>query len=188
MIQEIMNIAPSSFAERLTHVIDNSVIDIFIQKTVEYPENKAIITAERTVSYRELAQQAQSLAVYLRQQGIKYESPVAILLEPGIEQIICQVAILLAGGSCVPLDPAMPDERLGFMLQDLQVNLTLTDIKSQERPLPTNFITMNESLLKPTDAVHLLDIHSGKTHRTHILFITEYHLLRRWSATDGLCQ
>ncbi|WP_258086371.1 non-ribosomal peptide synthetase [Xenorhabdus bovienii] len=170
MIQEIMNIAPSSFAERLTHVIDNSVIDIFIQKTVEYPENKAIITAERTVSYRELAQQAQSLAVYLRQQGVKYESPVAILLEPGIEQIICQVAILLAGGSCVPLDPAMPDERLGFMLQDLQVNLTLTDIKSQERPLPTNFITMNESLLKPTDAVHLLDIHSGKTHRTHILF------------------
>ncbi|CDH07851.1 hypothetical protein XBO1_600078 [Xenorhabdus bovienii str. oregonense] len=170
MIQKVMSITPSSFAERLTHVIDNSVIDIFIQKAVEYPENKAIITAERTVSYRELAQKAQSLAVYLRRQGVEYESPVAILLEPGIEQIICQVAILLAGGSCVPLDPAMPDERLGFMLQDLQVNLTLTETKSQARSLPTNFITLSESLLKPTDAVHLLDIHSGRTHRTHILF------------------
>nr|WP_281244121.1 AMP-binding protein [Xenorhabdus japonica] len=128
------------------------------------------MTEERTVSYRKLAQQAQLLAVHLYKMGIQHETPVAVLLEPGIEQIIAQIAILLVGGSCVPLDTTMPDDRLCFMLQDLQINLTLTIPQFQERTLPTDFIIINQDVLKSPETGHFPLVHGGKNHRTHILF------------------
>ncbi|MDC9588447.1 amino acid adenylation domain-containing protein [Xenorhabdus sp. XENO-10] len=156
--------------QKTKNSINYDLIDIFIQKAKEYPEHHAIITEERTVSYRKLAQQAQSLAVHLYKMGIQHETPVAILLEPGIEQIIAQIAILLVGGSCVPLDPTMPDDRLCFMLQDLQINLTLTIPQFQERTLPTDFIIINQDVLESPETVHFPLVHGGKNHRTHILF------------------
>ncbi|CEE93096.1 hypothetical protein XNA1_3360001 [Xenorhabdus nematophila str. Anatoliense] len=91
-------------------------------------------------------------------------------LEPGIEQIISQIAILMVGGSCVPLDPAMPDSRLCFMLQDLKINLTLTTHQYQERVLPTGFVIIHENILKNPRTKDLPNIHRCKSHRSHVLF------------------
>jgi non-ribosomal peptide synthetase component F len=122
------------------------------------------------VDYAELAHQAQSLAVSLRQFGVQHEMPIAILLAPGIEQTISQIAILLVGGSCVPLDPAMPDERLNFMLQDLQVSLTITDAQSQGRTLLTRFIIFEKLPLADINDADLSRTYDALTQRTHILF------------------
>ncbi|MEK9498609.1 amino acid adenylation domain-containing protein [Photorhabdus sp. P32] len=167
----IETISDSQFVEEKPKESTHSgLIDIFIQKATEYPDHPAITTTECTINYRELTQKAQSLAVYLYKIGVQHETPVAILLEPGIEYIIAQVAILLAGGSCVPLDPSMPDQRLCFMLQDLQINLTLTDIQSKERALSTNFVIMDQDVPETSEFVYLSNVHSRKNHRTHILF------------------
>ncbi|WP_145512575.1 amino acid adenylation domain-containing protein [Yersinia kristensenii] len=116
------------------------LLNLFLQQVEQYPHNPAVITAERTISYAELARQAQSLAAYLLELGVKNETPVATLLKSGIEQVVCQVAILLAGGSCVPLSVTSPDERLNFMLQEVQASFTITDRLSDGRPLLTQFI------------------------------------------------
>ncbi|PHM37898.1 non-ribosomal peptide synthetase [Xenorhabdus innexi] len=170
MTNTVIKTTPHGFWGELTYPVNHDLINIFIQKSVEYSEHPAIITEERTISYRELIHQARSLAFYLFNLGVKHETPVGILLEPGIEQIISQVAILMAGGSCVPLDPTVPDDRLCFMLQDLQINLTLTTQKYQSRSLPTNFITINQDILEKSIIVYFPKINREKNHRTHILF------------------
>ncbi|MBD2814037.1 amino acid adenylation domain-containing protein [Xenorhabdus sp. Flor] len=170
MIHTMINTTVYNFESKSTPPTDYDLINILIQKTSENPDHHAIITEERTISYRELVHQARSLAFHLYNLGVKNEIPVAILLEPGIEQVISQVAILMVGGSCVPLDPAMPDNRLCFMLQDLQINLTLTTHRYQDRTLPTDFVIINKNILEISKTEDLPNIYRGKNHRSHILF------------------
>ena len=49
-----------------------------------------------------------------------------LCLERSPEMVSGVLAILIAGGACVPLDPAYPRERLAFMLQDSGAPLLLT--------------------------------------------------------------
>ncbi|WP_340611026.1 amino acid adenylation domain-containing protein [Xenorhabdus bharatensis] len=170
MTNTVMNETPHNFWSKLIYPDNSDLINILIQKAIEHPEHPAIISEGKTISYRGLIHQARSLAFYLYNLGVKHETPVGILMEPGIEQIISQVAILMAGGSCVPLDPTLPDARLCFMLQDLQVKLTLTIQEYKDRILPTNFIMINQEVLENSIIVYFPNIHREKNHRTHILF------------------
>ena len=47
-------------------------------------------------------------------------------MERGLEMVVGLLGILKAGGAYLPLDPSYPPERLGFMLEDAQVSVVLT--------------------------------------------------------------
>src|SRR5205807_1603199 len=82
-------------------------------------------------SYRELNRRANQLAHRLLQLGAGRESVVGLCVERSPEAIVAILAVHKAGAAYVPLDPAYPPERLGFMLEDASVRLLLT----QERLL-----------------------------------------------------
>ena len=46
---------------------------------------------------------------------------VGLYLERSLEMVVGLLGILKAGAAYLPLDPALPDERLAFLLQDSQV-------------------------------------------------------------------
>ena len=46
-------------------------------------------------------------------------------MERSIDMIVGLLAILKAGGAYVPLDPTYPKERLGFMLEDSKVRISV---------------------------------------------------------------
>lgn len=143
---------------------------LFLQQVTQNPAHPAIISPEYTLSYAQLAEQAQILAIQLYQKGIQPEEPVGILLGSGAEHIICQLAVLLAGGTCVPLHPSLPDDRLDFMLREVKAKLTITDAPSASRPLSTHFISF-ESDRTITNTPSELPVRSkGLNQRSHILF------------------
>jgi aspartate racemase len=78
------------------------------------------------LTYRELEQRANQLAHFLRKRGVERESRVGICLRRSLELPVALLAVLKAGGACVPLDPAYPKERLAYMLEDSQTSLVLT--------------------------------------------------------------
>ncbi|MCP4658779.1 MAG: amino acid adenylation domain-containing protein, partial [bacterium] len=80
---------------------------------------------QRVLSYRELNARANQVAHSLRALGVRPEIPVGIAAERGIELVVGLWGILKAGGVYLPLDPGLPEERLGFMLRDAGARVVL---------------------------------------------------------------
>ncbi|CAI2415503.1 Linear gramicidin synthase subunit D [Serratia fonticola] len=148
---------PTGFLQRFFMHVDN------------LPDKIAIITPEKMLTYHVLAKQAAIIAQILQSKGVTRETPVAILLPPGIEQIISQTGILIAQGSCVPLDPNMPEERLNDMLNDLQIQWTIVTSREKHKNLHTTLLDFHDLTLNQQHITSTYDDISPE-HRTHILF------------------
>jgi arthrofactin-type cyclic lipopeptide synthetase B len=70
------------------------------------PEDPAILLHDQTVSYKELDQQATTLANHLREAGVLPETVIGIYLDKSADMIIALLATLKAGGAYTPLDPS----------------------------------------------------------------------------------
>ncbi|NIE78631.1 amino acid adenylation domain-containing protein, partial [Pantoea sp. Ap-967] len=82
------------------------------------PEAVAVRAEEGELSYRALNEQANRLAHYLIDLGVKPDDRVAICVERGLSMVVGLLAILKAGGAYVPVDPDYPAERVRHMLTD----------------------------------------------------------------------
>jgi len=99
---------------------------LFEQQVERAPDNIAVICDEQKLTYAELNSKANQLAWYLQKLGVKAEVVVGIYAERSLNTIIAILAIFKAGGAYLPLDPAYPQERLTFMLEDSSVPILLT--------------------------------------------------------------
>ena len=90
------------------------------------PDATAIIDQKRQLNYRELNEHANRLARRLIKRGAQTGSLVGISLGRSIETVIALLGILKTGAAYVPLDPAYPEQRLDFMVEDSEVSLVVT--------------------------------------------------------------
>ncbi|WP_270171318.1 non-ribosomal peptide synthase/polyketide synthase [Paenibacillus sp. SYP-B4298] len=106
-----------------------SVQELVERQAKRTPEAAAVVQGERTVTYRELDEQANELAQRLRRAGVKPGTPVAVCMERSAELIIAELGVLKAGSPYVPIDPAYPPGRIRYMLSDTQTAVVLTQAK-----------------------------------------------------------
>ncbi|MEM6403705.1 MAG: AMP-binding protein [Cyanobacteria bacterium P01_D01_bin.116] len=100
---------------------------MLIEEQVEQtPDNIALVYHNQEFTYDELNIKVNQLAHHLHSLGVKPETAVGIYLQRSPEAIISILAILKSGGIYVPLDPAYPQERLNFMLEDAGVDVLIT--------------------------------------------------------------
>lgn len=90
------------------------------------PDAEALIFRECSLSYRELNRRVNRLAHHLRKKGVGAETIVAICLERHPDLLIAMLAVLKCGGAYVPIDPALPFERMRVMLEDAHPALVVT--------------------------------------------------------------
>ncbi|MCP5053268.1 MAG: amino acid adenylation domain-containing protein, partial [bacterium] len=81
------------------------------------------------MSYKELNERTEDLAVELREKGTGPGSIVPFMLERSLEMIVSILSILKAGAACLPIDPEYPQERIDYMLDDSGAQLLLTGEK-----------------------------------------------------------
>ena len=84
----------------------------FEAQAARTPERPALRFQEQQLSYRELNQQANRLAHYLRSLGVGPDGLVGLAVERSAEMMVAVLAILKAGGAYVPLNPDNPKPRL----------------------------------------------------------------------------
>ncbi len=84
----------------------------FAAAAVAAPDNVAVSWAGGTLTYRELDARANRLAACLSARGVRSETPVAIRLSRGPQYIEAILAVLKAGGICVPMEPGLPPDRV----------------------------------------------------------------------------
>jgi len=92
----------------------------------ESPDALAVEQEARQLSYEELNARANQLAWLLRQKGVGCDVPVAICLKRSLELPVALLAVLKAGGACVPLDLDYPRDRLAYILQDSRAPVLIT--------------------------------------------------------------
>lgn len=97
---------------------DMCIHELFEAQVAATPQAIALIHENSRLSYAELNASANRLAHYLRELGVKPDALVAICIERGLNMIVGLLAILKAGAAYLPLDPAYPQDRLAFMLED----------------------------------------------------------------------
>ncbi|HXD33564.1 MAG TPA: amino acid adenylation domain-containing protein [Pyrinomonadaceae bacterium] len=99
---------------------DKLIHELFQEQARETPERVALSFKGKSMTFAELNKRSNQLAHYLRKQGVRPESRVAVCLERSMEMVVAVLAVLKAGGAFVPIDPAYPVERIAFLLEDSQ--------------------------------------------------------------------
>ncbi|WP_157679501.1 non-ribosomal peptide synthetase [Methylovulum psychrotolerans] len=105
---------------------EKSLHGLFEAQAAQTPAATALMFAGQAMSYAALDAQANQLAHYLQAQGIRAEMPVALCVERSPAMLVGLLGILKAGGVYVPIDPDYPVERIGYILQDTQAPVLLT--------------------------------------------------------------
>lgn len=100
------------------------------------------------LTYRQLDEAADRTAAALLRRGVTTETPVLIRLPRGPEYVVAMLSVLKAGGLIVPLDPAMPDERVDEIVRqthpDGREPVIVDDgfvaaVQAQEDELPADY-------------------------------------------------
>ncbi|HEX2569423.1 MAG TPA: amino acid adenylation domain-containing protein, partial [Polyangia bacterium] len=98
----------------------------FAAQAERTPAQVAVRFQDATLDYRALAGRVERLAAWLHQRGVGRGAVIGLCLERSLETVVAVLGVLRAGAAYVPLDPAYPAERLGFILADARAPLLLT--------------------------------------------------------------
>ena len=90
------------------------------------PTAVAVEAGEKQLTYEALHWRANQVARYLQSLGVGPEVRVALYMHRSLDMLIGLLGIVKAGGTYVPLDPAIPTERLAFIIDDAAVAVVLT--------------------------------------------------------------
>ncbi|TPG62840.1 AMP-binding protein, partial [Pseudomonas arsenicoxydans] len=124
--------------------------ELFEDQAQRHPDATALVFESQSLSYGELNRRANRLAHHLIALGVRPDDRVAICVERSLEMVVGLLAILKAGGAYLPLDPAYPDERLAYMLDDAAPVALLTQaalLNTLPGHLPTVLLDAPEPLL-----------------------------------------
>jgi len=117
-------------AERCLHDLVNEAVQ-------RAPNAVAVTFGDEQITYGELARRSDLWATQLRVAGVGPDVAVGLYFERSIEMITGILAVLKAGGACLPLDLAYPADRLAFMLDETGAPVVLTHSSLQAR-IPKN--------------------------------------------------
>ena len=121
-----------------------TISELFEAQVCRSPNAIAAVVEDEWLSYAELNARANQLARHLRNLGVGPEVLVGLCVERSLEMVVALIAILKAGGAFIPLDPALPRDRLSIMLADAKPRVVLTQQALQERlPIETEIVFLD---------------------------------------------
>jgi amino acid adenylation domain-containing protein len=119
--------------------------ELFADRVAVAPDRPAAIFAGETLTYGELDSRVGELAGFLSTRGARRGEKVAVCLERSFDLLITLMAIQKVGAAFVPLDPALPAERLRYMTGEARAGLVVTSESISARvfaPSPSTVITL----------------------------------------------
>jgi len=151
------------------------------------------------MSYGELERRSNRLARRLRAMGVTRGDCVGVLMERSPSLIVALLGILKAGAAYVPCDPAYPDSRVQFMLDDTQAVVTLCDEHLRVKlsaSSKTQVLSADVAVDSPDDDAPLslscgpgdpayVIYTSGSTGKPKGVIVTHGNVMRLFDRTDG---
>ncbi|MCA1681775.1 MAG: amino acid adenylation domain-containing protein, partial [Actinobacteria bacterium] len=104
-------------------VVFSEVLQAQVARTAD---ETALVCGDRLLSFAELNARANRLARHLIGLGVGPERVVALALGRSVEMVVALLAVFKAGGVYLPVDPELPADRIGFVLDDAAPVLVVT--------------------------------------------------------------
>ena len=112
---------------------ESTIAQLFEQQVARTPDAVAVVSAGRSLTYRELDHRSNQLARHLRALGVQTETLVGVAVERSVEMMVGLLAILKAGGAYVPMDPSYPAQRIALMIEDSEAPVILATERTRSR-------------------------------------------------------
>ncbi|WP_033681088.1 non-ribosomal peptide synthetase, partial [Bacillus cereus] len=120
--------------------------ELFIRQVKENPNAIAVIFKEEQLTYLQLYRKAMQLAHYLNKRGVQKGTFVGIHLERSIEMLVSLIAVQMAGGTYIPLDPTFPKSRLFHMFEECNLSYVISFSKLNKYLPQQELIVINLDL------------------------------------------
>jgi mycobactin peptide synthetase MbtF len=153
--------------------VDGTVWEAFTRQVMATPDAVALTTtAGERRTYAELHGDACRLACELRDHGVGPEAAVALVLPRSTRSIVAILAVLAAGGAYVPVDVALPDARIGSIVEQAGPKLAITDTAHADRigtRLPS--LVLDDPAVAQRIRHHPADAPAVPRHRDHSAYV-----------------
>jgi len=128
--------------------------------------DEAIQLTDKTID-----DQALQLSYNLKEQGVRTETIIGILVDRSAATIIALLGILKAGGLYLPIDPDTPRKRIDYILADSGATLLLTENPSNwKKTGPTGIPILNLQETRPNSSQDY-EIQNPNAQATHLAYI-----------------
>lgn len=123
------NMVINEFNKTFEYISPNEHVMTLWKDVVEkHQDNDAVVCLDKSITYKELNNHANSIANYLHEKGVKKGEFVGIIAEKSIELIEAIIGILKIGGVYVPIDPNYPLDRIAYIVNDAGLKIALTNV------------------------------------------------------------
>ncbi len=134
-ISQLSMLSPSEY-NKIVNGFNNTAVDypkdkcvhtLFEEQVATDPNKVALVACDRTLTYKDLNEQANRIAHNLINAGIKQGDVVTLVLSRNSMLISAMMGVLKAGAAYMPIVTDYPQERIDYMVRDCGAKLVLTD-------------------------------------------------------------
>ena len=96
------------------------------RNAAEFPDRKALVAKDRTLTFAELNSEANIVAHKLMRMGVKRGDRVVLLLPRRSSVFVCMFGVSKTGAAYIPCDPDYPSDRINLILSDSGAQYIIT--------------------------------------------------------------
>ena len=140
----------------MTEPVEQCVHSLFDSQVQSQPAAPAVEASDGYATYGELDKTSTRLAHELRRQGVETGNPVVFIFEKSLYAIVAILAIVKAGGACVPIDKDDPKARKASIVSTANAKVVLTSNAEYENSidLAPTVINVGDESITALEEVH----------------------------------
>jgi len=112
---------------------NETVVSLFEKQVQNTPQSPAVEYENQGWTYEQLNARANQIAHTLRGFGVGAEDIVGLAVDKSLDMAAAMLGILKAGAAYLPMDPAFPEARLQYMLDDSDAEIVITSSPHAKR-------------------------------------------------------
>ncbi len=113
--------------QKASNPIETTISGLIAKQMLAHPERVAIIDGETHIDYKKLMKQSNEVAGELLSRKIQPGSLVGVCMNRSWELVATLIGVMQAGCAYVPLDPAYPQDRIRYMLENSRAVAAIVD-------------------------------------------------------------
>lgn len=168
---------------------DKCVHRLFEEQVERTPDKTAIVACDKTLTYREVNEEANRIAHSLIEKGVGVGDIVAVILPRDSHLIPALFGVLKSGAAYMPLDPSYPQDRIDYLISESGSNSVINEENINEYLSKTN--TLNPDIKVSPDYLFCALHTSGSTGKPKLSSLRHYNMINFivgnkpfWSETD----